>query len=197
MYSTLISAVSTVLLATSTLAAALEPRNTTTCSPHNLGSVKNVSISTNASGKYSWVAQTYDNGRAYNIQVGSSDVANNTNTVGLTTQNGSTTGYRFQSSVFNGVQHCLSAFSEYEIRSAPCESELAAWTITCRSCGSDGSGKTCSIKNSYFGTCALIEPSYSKVDPAVGFVGLDTCAELGTGDGSTEANNQIWFFDPK
>jgi hypothetical protein len=57
MYSTLLLAVSSLLLASSTLASTLETRNpgSAYCSPYNLGSGKNISISTDSSGKYSWV----------------------------------------------------------------------------------------------------------------------------------------------
>jgi hypothetical protein len=66
MYSILILAVSSLLFASNTLAAPLEVRDSAaTCGPHDFSGVKRVSISTDATGKYSWILQNDENGRTF------------------------------------------------------------------------------------------------------------------------------------
>ncbi|GAA6019366.1 hypothetical protein JCM11491_000913 [Sporobolomyces phaffii] len=192
MYSTLVFTISSLLLATHAVAVPLEPRNpgSAYCAPYNLGSSKNVSVSTDSSGKYSWDFAKSDQDF---VNVRRVKHLNSTNTFALSASSTSREQYHFKTNVVNGTQYCLAANGPASLINAPCDSVFSTFTLSCRSCGNTGYGETCSIENTAFGTCAEIQSPYSKEG-----VSLGPCNTLpgGTPSGSNQVGNQVWFINP-
>ncbi|GAA5851321.1 hypothetical protein JCM5353_004745 [Sporobolomyces roseus] len=93
--------------------------------------------------------------------------------------------YRLTSAVVDGVQECIAAVSETEIRSAPCDSDLAAWTLRCRTCDTSlyGNGERCTIQSTKFQTCAVVDSK--------GLISLEECIAVG----DLPPDNEDPFYD--
>ncbi|GAA6009356.1 hypothetical protein JCM11491_004289 [Sporobolomyces phaffii] len=193
----LLVTVSAALYAASVFAAPLERRNpgSAVCMPFNLTKHEKVMISTNSSHTSSWVRHE---DVVTSFYVGTTHKPNSTNTFGISSLQANDTEYfKFETRKLNETQYCISDFSGgYDVRDAPCSSELTDWKLTCRSCGYSGVAAVCQIASRTHGTCATVaEPLRVQYGPD-GLIDLEPCGSLGVEDGSTAPGNQIWYIKP-